>query len=219
LSAPLEADVYVDGSFVGQGKSPLVLDLPSGKHQVSVAEKGYRVSTQELTLGHGETRDAHFELSPTPQRLTSNALLVGGAVAIGASVAFSLLALNAEGDARDFLRRQSRGNVSPAQLVSYQADVATRNRFRWIAGATFASSLGLLITGLFLHELDTPSAEDIYRAVPLPDGTAPLLGSAASTRGADRLSSAAHERLPKRRFDVGAWLAPGQLGASLRTDF
>jgi hypothetical protein len=219
LSAPLEADVYVDGAFVSQGKSPLVLDLPSGRHQVSVAEKGYRVATEQLTLGHGETRDTHFELSPTPQRLTSNALLIGGAVTIGAGVAFSLLALHAESDARAFLRHQSRGNVSPAELVGYQADVATRNRFRWIGGAMFASSLGLLITGLFLHELDTPSAEDIYRAVPVPDGASPRLGSDHAAGAADRLSVAGDERLPKRHFDVGAWLAPGQLGASFRTDF
>jgi hypothetical protein len=203
LSAPLDAEVYVDGAFVSQGGADLVLELPSGKHRVSVAAKGYRVATRALSLDRGETEDAHFELSPTGQRLTSHVLLVSGAAAIGGGIALGLLSLNAEGGAQDFLKRKARENVTPAQLVRYEADVAARNRFRWLAGGAFTASLGLLITGLFLHELDTPGAEDIYRSVPQPDEPP--------------LDARTHDRL--RHFDVGALLGPGQLGATFRTDF
>lgn len=202
LSVPLDSEVYVDGAFVSEGGSQLVLELSSGKHRVSVAAKGYRVATRSLSLSRGETDDARFELSPTGQRLASHVLLVSGAAAIGGGIALSLLALNAESGAKDFLKRKDHQNVTPAQLVRYDADIATRNRFRWIAGGVFTASLGLLITGLFLHELDTPGAEDIYRSVPLPEEP-PL--------------AARRDRL--RHFDVGALLAPGQLGASFRTDF
>ena len=56
----------------------------------------------------------------------------------------------------------------------------------YIAGGSFAASLGLLVTGLFLHELDTPGPEDLYRppppqAGPLADGD-PSSGSPLAGR-------------------------------------
>jgi hypothetical protein len=165
LSTPPDAEVYVDGVLVSQGGTP-VLELASGPHRVSVAEKGHQVQTRSLVLERGQTVSESFTLEPTKQRLASHALLIGGAVTLGASAAVGILALRAENQAQDFLVRHEDGNVSSAELVRYNADVATRNRYRWIAGATFAASLGMLISGLFLHELDTPGPEDLYRSLP-----------------------------------------------------
>jgi len=190
LSTPPDAEVYVDGVLVSQGGSP-VLELSSGRHRVSVAEKGYRVETRSLVLERGQTQSESFTLEPTKQRLASQALLIGGAATLGAGAALSVLSLRAENQAQDFLVRHQDGNVSSAELVRYNADVATRDRYRWIAGATFAASLGMLISGLFLHELDTPGPEDLYRSLPPAE----------------------------RSLDASAFVGPKEWGATLTGEF
>jgi hypothetical protein len=192
--------------LVSQGASLLQLELPSGRHRVSVAHKGHRVATQALQLNRGELATTSFELEPTRQRLASHVLFASGAVALAAGGAFSFLALSSEHDAKEFVSRQKQENQTTGELVRYDADVTRRNRYRLLAGASFAASLGLLVTGLFLHELDTPSADDLYRSVPQPGEARPLAaGSARTTHG------------PKpRQLELGALIVPGQLGASLR---
>jgi hypothetical protein len=202
LTMPEGAEAYVDGVLVSQGTSPLQLELPSGQHRVSVAAKGHRVATQSLQLARGETQAASFQLEPTRQRVASHVLFASGAAALAAGGAFSFLALRAESDAEDFVESLDHANATPAELVRYNADVATRNRYRWLAGGAFVASLSLLVTGLFLHELDTPSAEDLYR--PLPPQGSPLQTSAERAR---------------KHFDLGAFVAPGEFGASLRAEF
>jgi hypothetical protein len=210
-SAPEDAEVYVDGVLVSQGASLLQLELPSGRHRVSVAQKGHRVATQALQLNRGELASTSFELEPTRQRVASHVLFAGGAVALAAGGAFSFLALNSENDAKEFIHRQKQENQTTGELVRYDADVTRRNRYRWLAGASFAASLGLLVTGLFLHELDTPSADDLYRSVPQPGEARPLAeaASAGALRG----------RRKPRQLELGAFIVPGQLGASLRGEF
>lgn len=201
LSAPKNAEVYVDGVLVSQGAKELELELPSGQHHVSVAEKGHRLATQKLLLERGKTQTAHFELEPTRQRLASHGMLVAGAAALAAGGAFTFLAVRSENQAKSFLERQERASATPAELVRYDADVASRNQYRWMAIGAFTSSLGLLVTGLILHELDTPGADELYRYLPPRD--APLLSRARR----------------EKRLELGALIAPGQYGASLRGEF
>jgi hypothetical protein len=204
FSAPDDAEVYVDGVLVSQGASLLQLELPSGRHRVSVAQKGHRVATQALQLNRGELSTTSFELEPTRQRIASHVLFAGGAVALAAGGAFSFLALDSENDAKEFVTRQKLENQTTGELVRYDADVTRRNRYRWLAGASFAASLGLLVSGLFLHELDTPSADDLYRSVPQPGEARP---------------AAAQAQPWTRHLELGALIVPGQLGASLRGEF
>lgn len=202
LSAPHDAEVYVDGVLVSQGAKDLELELPSGQHHISVAEKGHRLATQTLELGRGETRTAHFELERTRQRLASHGMLVAGAAALAAGGAFTFLAVRSESQAKSFLERQERAAASPAELVRYNADVASRNQFRWMAVGAFTSSLGLLVTGLILHELDMPGPDELYRFLPPREG--------APSAEADQT---------KTSLSLAAMIAPDQYGASLRGEF
>ncbi len=90
------------------------------------------------------------------------ALLVSWSLTGG--VALSVLALQSEDAAQAFLEKSQTGNVSNAELVRYDADVTRRNRYRMMAGGGFGASLGLVVTSLFLHELDQPRPEDSSRA-------------------------------------------------------
>jgi hypothetical protein len=166
VKAPTAAEIYIDGAFASLG-GHVSLQVASGKHRISVSQNGHRMSTREVDMPRGGRQQVHIELEPTGQRMTSHVLLIGGAVALGAGTFLSVLAVQSEGAARDFLARRDNANVSTAELVRYQADVERRDRYRLMAGVNFAASLGLLVTGLFLHELDQPRAEELNRTVEL----------------------------------------------------
>jgi hypothetical protein len=199
LSTPPEADVYVDGVFASQGGEQLTLELPSGSHRISVAQNGHRVASRIIELERGETQAHGFSLEPTSQRRASHALFIGGAAAAGAGAALSYLAVQSQQSAQDFLEIAEQRNVSEAEHVRYEADVTQRNRYRWLAGASFGASLGMLITGLFLHELDEPGPEDLY-------------GPSSPSPGTERRSASP-------AFDLSAVVSPNLWGATLRAEF
>jgi hypothetical protein len=197
LSTPPKADIYVDGVFASQGGEQLTLELPSGSHRISVAQNGHRVASRVIQLERGEMQAHGFSLEPTSQRRASHALFIGGAAAAAAGAALSYLAIQSQQSAQEFLAQQR--NVSEAEHVRYNADVTQRNRYRWLAGASFGASLGMLITGLFLHELDEPGPEDLYG----PSSPPPSTERGSKARG----------------VDLSAVVSPNLWGATLRAEF
>jgi hypothetical protein len=173
IAAPLDSEIYVDGAFASLGGARVLLSVPSGAHRVSALQNGFRTATQEVEVERGGREKLRFELEPTAQRITSHVLLVGGAVALGAGTALGVLAVQSEGAAQDFLDKVERENVSLAELVRYRADVQRRDRYRLMAGVNFAAAFGLLATGLFLHELDQPGADELNRGIELEADIAP----------------------------------------------
>jgi hypothetical protein len=182
VDAPESAEIYVDGAFMALGGTGVALTLPRGSHRVSVAQNGHRVASRTIEVRPGSRQTLSVELEPTAQRLTSHVLLISGAAAVGAGAFLGVLALQSEDEAQSFLERRDTRNVSSAELVRYQADVARRDRYRVMAGVSFAAGLGLLVTGLFLHELDQPRAEELG-GVRLEADVGPGFG-VASLRGA-----------------------------------
>lgn len=196
--APAGADIYVDGVYVGQGGPRATLPLRTGRHQLVVGQQGKRVVRRDLRLARGESHTEVVTLEPTTQRSLSEYLFIGGGAALGSGVVLSALAVRSQNRAEDFLQRQSHRAVSSAELVSYNAYIAERNRYRTGAAIGVAASFGFFITGLFLHELDRPSL-------------------AAATR-----RSEPHERegsLSTPRFAFSPVTATGDLGGSLRLSF
>jgi tetratricopeptide (TPR) repeat protein len=168
--APRGADVYLDGVFVARGGPRLALPLGTGRHQLAVGQKGKRLVQRDVEVERGKSNTAVVRLEPTVQRNLSELLFIGGGAALGAGVALSAFAVRSENRAEDFLRRRGSEEVGSAELVSYEASVVERNRYRTAASVCIAGSLGMFITGLFLHELDHPNfASPKQRdAVPAP---------------------------------------------------
>jgi tetratricopeptide (TPR) repeat protein len=154
-----EAGLYVDGSFMRQGGEGVTLQLPSGAHRLQIAQKGHVVSSHELELERGQSQALHVSLAPTRQRQTAQALLIAGGGSLVAGIVVGALAVRSEGLAQDFLDKRAQGNVSSADLAAYHSDVLARDRYRVAAAICLASSAGLVLTGLFLHELDQPRLE------------------------------------------------------------
>jgi hypothetical protein len=154
--APPGADVYVDGVWIGQGGERISLPVSSGMHQLSVTKKGQRMVRRDLRIERGRSYAENVTLEPTTQRTLSELLFIGGGGALGVSLIFSAFAIRSENKAEDFLGRRSHRAADPAQLTAYDASLVERNRYRNAAAISAAGSFGMLITGLFLHELDRP---------------------------------------------------------------
>lgn len=173
VAAPVGADIYVDGIFLGQGGKRRSVRLRAGHHQLSVGLKGHQPVRRELELARGATYSEEVELQSTTQRKVSNVMFITGGAAVGVGMVFTALAVRSQNRAEDFLATSSRGNVGRAELASYNALITDRDRYRAAATVSIASAVGLFVTGLFLHELDHPE---------LPVAASPELPPASPVR-------------------------------------
>lgn len=196
--APLGADIYVDGVYVGEGGPLATVPLASGEHQLVVAQTGRQLVRRDVKLEHGRTHTEYVTLEPTQQRSISELLFIGGGIGLGAGVILSAFAVRSQNKAESFLMlRNQQHTAQPSQLLSYNASIVERDRYRTGAVIGFAGAAGLFITGLFLHELDSPS-------LPAP-----------SRRELNRPEA---RRLPPR-FAFSPVTATGNLGAALELHF
>jgi PEGA domain len=169
-----DAEIYIDGSYTSPGGDGVVLQLSSGKHRLAVAQNGHHVAIRELTLERGKAQTIRVLLEQTPQRYISQALFIGGGAALGATFAFSALSIQAEGRAEEFLGRHARENVSGSDLYSYNSSILDRDRYRLGTAVCLTASAGFFITGLFLHELDRPNPQLLYRTGPRSGAASPV---------------------------------------------
>lgn len=159
-----DSEIYVDGVFVSPGGDGVVLQVPSGTHQVAVAKNGYRVATQTVHSKRGGAETIRIVLEPTSQRTASKILFISGAAALSGALVLSALAVRQENDAEDFLAERTHGNVTNSDLLAFHSSITNRDRYRVAATVSAVSALGLWVTGLFVHELDQPRRQDLYRA-------------------------------------------------------
>lgn len=199
VAAPVGADIYVDGIFLGQGGKRRSVSLRAGHHQLSVGMKGHQPVRRELELKRGATHSEQVDLASTTQRKVSNVMFITGGAAVGVGMVFTALAVRSQNRAEDYLATASRGNVGRAQLTSYNALITDRDRYRVAATVSIASAVGLFVTGLFLHELDHPD---------LPTAASPDLPSTTPVRS----SSAS-------RWTFTPEVAGSELGGSLHLSF
>ncbi len=165
VTAPADAEVYLDGVFHRHG--PLTVELPSGPHRLTVAQRGHRLSTRVLQVERGRAQEVAVTLAPTPQRRLARLLLLGSAIPLAAGVVFGVAAKLEEDRAQDVLARRARDNVSSADLGRYQDAVAARNHLRVASIASLAVTAAGLLTALALHVVDYPDPEAIHAAGPL----------------------------------------------------
>ena len=203
VAFPSGAEVYVDGVFVSHGGDKLDLELPSGTHRLTVADKGRRVWSRTVELERGQAQRIDVTLESTSKRKISLGLLVASGVAVAAGVGLGALALGAQSHAQEFLDRQARGNVGSGDLRSYQNAVSNRNSERTAAAISFGWAIGLGAAGLVLRELDNPDAETIF--------------------GAGRSPNTARRETPPtsglRRLSFAPEVVPGHLGVAVGASF
>ncbi|MGZ3495949.1 MAG: PEGA domain-containing protein [Vulcanimicrobiaceae bacterium] len=145
-SLPSEADVWVDGSYIG--RTPILIDgLRSGKHTVTIAKTGWKVSEEDQQIVGGETTMASVQLDPLhPMKQLGKVVLHG--LPSNARVSF-------DGQAAQPLRDEYLESVGTHQLVVKEA---TQRFNRTIVVYPEETTHVLYHTGL----------EDIHSAVVAP---------------------------------------------------
>lgn len=187
IRAPSDADLYVDGIYRGPAGGALRMELAGGPHVFTFAKSGHRLRTLELDLDRGETQQIDASLSWTRQRWFAVGLFAGGGVTLIAGVAFASLAVRQQDLAANILDRRAEENIAPADLDQYFEAVEARNRLRVAAATSLVTSLGAMVTGLFLYALDQPDPSQIlprarrYPSAP-PVGRVSLRAAPAARR-------------------------------------
>lgn len=192
-----DAEIYLDGVFVTEGGEGVSIKLASGFHDLAVARKGHEVASRQLVLERGGTQSLRVALEPTRLRIASQVLFISGGAALSAGLLLSALAIRAENRTEDFLARRKQENITDPDLVSYRAAVGNRDRYRAAAAISVASSVALFVTGIFLHELDQPTPQQLLRRTRGP----------SRRPGANDKAALGLELLPV--------LAPGNYGGAL----
>ncbi len=180
VRASPECDLHIDGAFMGRVAQPRRIELPRGRHELTLSRTGFDVARQTATLAPGETREIAVDLQQTAQRTAAVAMFIvsGGALITGS--ALTGLAVDRENAARAIERDREAGNITVAQLRDYDEAKQQRDRWRGFAVTSFAISVGAAVTGLFLYLFDEPDLREPEQA-PAVRLDLPPPGSPAAT--------------------------------------
>jgi tetratricopeptide (TPR) repeat protein len=155
-----QADLYVDGAYLGKVQKGARVELPAGTHQFAFAKKGRRLESMMVTLERGSTRHLPVDLHWTSQRMTAVSLfVVSGATLIG-GLGLAGAAAEREEAAQKIYSKGDTRPLTESELDDYEEAVEQRNRYRASAIGSLAVSLGSVITGMFLFELDEPNVRE-----------------------------------------------------------
>jgi tetratricopeptide (TPR) repeat protein len=170
VASSSNAELYVDGAFVGHGGPHATFALASGPHTLTLTQPGHRIAQRTVVLRRGETLPVQLPVEITLQRKVARALFAAGGVGAVAGIVFGALALQHQRDAQVFLRDQERGNVTDAQADEYDSDVRRRNRLRLASGLSLSAAGVIFVAAVVTHQLDRPNFGEAQRVRLSADG-------------------------------------------------
>lgn len=198
------AQISIDGRLVGEAPLVQPLELPAGRHLVTVLRSGRKPYSREIELARGERVDLDADLDRTTQRYASYALVGTGIAGVVVGGVFGALALGEQGRAQGIREEtQQRGSVAGAKRAEYLDALERRDTWRQVATVTAGIGAALGAGGILLYLTDVPS-----------------LGAA----GMERRREAPAPQRPRRgepSMEVSAApvLGPGLAGAALEGRF
>lgn len=182
LTIPEDAKVYVDGRPMHRGGEKARLELPSGPHELVVAQAGRRTFSDSVSLTRGETTERRVALALTGQRKAARGLFAVAGAALASGIVLGGLSLRAEHQAEDFLHKHETQNVGADELAAYADDVKARDRLRTASIVATSTAAASLVTALLLRELDRPDVGTTeVRPVPRALRLTPALGVGSVT--------------------------------------
>lgn len=193
IRADSGAQVYVDGTLVGETPLPDAVRVAPGRHDVSISLLGHRSEATQVTIAGGETKSVEVDLVTTGQRDVAYGFLVTGGTFLTASGVFFAVAGARHGDAALIYQKHLDQNISVDDVEEYERIGAQRDRFAVAASATGVVGLivGLVGAGLYLFDDATPitpARDSTDRDRPAAPALSPQLelsreGAAGALRG------------------------------------
>ena len=210
LRAEAGAQISVDGRFIAAAPLDGPIDLPPGRHLVSVLRNGSRAHAEEIDLGRGEERTLAVHLERTGQRTTSYALLGAGVAALAGSGVLVGVAVYHQGRAQSFEQDRLAGRVVCAtqaacgeKIAAYQSSLRARDDLRRDAAITLGGGLLATAVGAALFALDFPSSR----------------GTPTTPRDDRRTPSTPAPRPRGIEVSAAPFVGPGLGGGSVRIAF
>ena len=171
------ARIRIDGRAAGTGPTA-ELELPAGRHVVTITKRGRESVAREITVERGQTLVVDEPLAKTTRRKAVPWVAAGaGAFALLATTS-AIGAVIYDGRAADKLDAFEReGDKSPADVAEYDRFVERRDRF--VTGAWITGAAALLVgsAAVALYAFDSPGDAEL-RVAPTasPDGAGLVLG-------------------------------------------
>ena len=169
------AQVSVNGRPAGV--TPLVrpIELPPGKHLVTITRRGHRPWSREIRVKRGQSVQLDASFDRTGQRTLAYGVLgVSGALLVGAGVTFGM-SIAAASDARSLNDKRNEQGLTAPELDDYEEAVDRRDTRRGTTWILLGTSAAVATAGFLLYFMDNPRAE--------VDTPSPGLGVSASAGG------------------------------------
>lgn len=157
------ARISVDGRPMATAPAA-ALEVPAGKHLVTVLHRGREPFSREIDVRRGEPLALAAPLVKTARRRAVPWVLGGAAVLGAAAITTTIFAAVHDSRAGDLRDDLDAGNRPPSDGDAYDDEVRSRDRFAnatWVFGgaAVAAGAVGVL-----MWAFDTPSAEGVQLA-------------------------------------------------------
>ena len=153
------AQVSVNGRPAGV--TPLVrpIELPPGKHLVTITRRGHHPWSREIQVKRGQSVELDPSFHRTGQRTLAWAVLgVSGGLMVGAGVTFGM-SVAAASDANDLNEKRNEQGLSEAEREDYDDALDRRDARRSATWILLGSSAAVATAGFLLYFMDNPRAE------------------------------------------------------------
>ncbi|HUS32014.1 MAG TPA: PEGA domain-containing protein, partial [Kofleriaceae bacterium] len=153
-----DAKILVDGRALATAPAA-ALEVPHGKHLLSVLRRGREPFAQEVTVGRGQELRIDAELRRTGQRKAVPWVYGGAGLAAAGAITTALFARSRNSHAEDLQASIEMGNQPVSVADELERTVRSRDRFvmwTWILGG---AAIAAGATGTALLVLDTPTSD------------------------------------------------------------
>jgi hypothetical protein len=161
------ASVGLDGREIGKLPLP-ALDVPAGRHMVTLVERGRSPWLGELQVERDRTTQVRPDLTATAQRRAIPWLLGVTCASAAATIAAGAVWGQANAAASDLYSQYTSGQLTAPQLADYQADRDRRDAWRTGTYVAIGITAALAVVTGALYFFDRPPAP---RVVPRTDLT------------------------------------------------
>jgi hypothetical protein len=150
--------ILVDGRPLGVTPLTGPLEVPAGRHIVTLLQRGRESVAEEIDTERGETKRVSSPQPLSARRLTAYGFLGVGAAGVLTGTAFAFVAVAKKGSADDLLHKRDTVGLSPSERSDYADARDGRDRYRAASAITIASSAAAIAVGGFLYFFEEPSA-------------------------------------------------------------
>lgn len=150
--------ILVDGR--PSGTTPLTgpLEVPAGRHIVTLLQRGRESVAEEIDTEHGEVKRLGAPQPISARRLAAYGFLGVGAGGILTGTTFGFIAAAKKSTADDLLEKRATVGLTPNERDDYANARDARDRFRTASAVAITASAAAIAIGGFLYFFEEPSA-------------------------------------------------------------